>query len=119
MRRSAFFLVVLAGFNVARAQTPAPAEKPAERVPSISERVRNLPRQEGFLPYFWDERRGQLLLEVPSGLTEFLYGSGLAGGAGLADVSLDRGQLGPLGGCRFQRVGARMPCRPVQATQGS
>jgi Met-zincin/Domain of unknown function (DUF5117) len=119
MRRSAVFLVVPAGLSVALAQTPAPAEKPAERMPSISERARNLSRQEGFLPYFWDDRRGQLLLEVPSGLTEFLYGSGLAGGAGLTEVSLDRGQLGQLGVCRFQRVGPRMLLRQVQTTHRS
>ncbi|HTD52943.1 MAG TPA: DUF5117 domain-containing protein, partial [Thermoanaerobaculia bacterium] len=119
MRRTAFLLVVLAGLSAAVAQTPAPAERPPERLPSISERVRSLSRQEGFLPYVWDERRGQLLLEIPSGLGDFLYGSGLASGAGLTEVSLDRGQLGQLGICRFQRVGPRVLLRQMQTTHRS
>ena len=68
MRRTAFVVVVLAGLSAAVAQTPAPAEKPQDRMPSISDRARNLSRQEGFLSYVWDERRGQLrLVASPDG----------------------------------------------------
>ena len=86
-----------------------PAEKAADRTPTISERAKDIPRHDGFLPYYWDARKGQLLLEIPSGGGEFLYGSGLAGGAGTLDVSLDRGQLGDLGVCRFERCSLISP----------
>src|SRR5260221_10414762 len=83
-----------------------PSEKAADRIPAISERVKDIPRRDGFLPFYWDARKGQLLLEIPLGIGEFLYGSGLAGGAGALHISLHRGQLRGLGGCRFQ------PARP-------
>ena len=51
-------------------------------------------RHDGFLPFYWDARKGQLLLEIPPGGGELLYGSGLAGGAGLLEISLDRGEMG-------------------------
>jgi len=118
MRCACLLLIVLAGLTPAAGQSP-PADKPLERLPSIAERAKGLSRQEGLISYFWDERRGQLLLEIPSGLGEFFYGSGLAGGAGLLEVSLDRGQLSPLGVCRFQRVGTRMLLRQIQTAHRS
>jgi len=59
----------------------------------------------GRLP--WEENKGRVLLEVAPG-EELLYGVGLAGGAGLLEVSLDRGQLGELALVRFIRVGPRV-----------
>jgi hypothetical protein len=119
MRSIGLFLLLLAGIRPATAPTPAPGEKPPEKPASISERVRDLERQEGLIPFYWDARRGQLLLEVTAGLGDFLYGAGLAGGAGLLEVSLDRGQLGPLGVCRFERVGPRVLLRQKQTVHRS
>src|SRR5262249_30713341 len=85
-----------------------PAEKPPDKPPSIADRVRDIPRRDGFLPFYWDARKGQLLLEVSRWNEEFLYGAGIAGGAGTLDISLDRGQLGDLGICRFERSGPRV-----------
>ena len=77
---------------------PAPQTTPAAPAPTehatIADRARGLTRQDGFLPYYWDARKGQLLLEISRFGEEFLYGAGLAGGAGTLEVSLDRGQLG-------------------------
>ncbi len=109
MRSIGLFLLVFSAVSSAQ-----PAEKPAERIAGISERVRGLERNDGFLPFYWDAVRGRLLLEIPSAMGDFLYGSGLAGGAGLVDVSLDRGQLGALGICRFERVGPRVLLRQRQ-----
>jgi hypothetical protein len=96
-----------------------PSEKAADRTPPISERVKDIPRHDGFLPFYWDARKGQLLLEIAPGFGEFLYGSGLAGGAGTLDVSLDRGQLGDLGICRFERSGPRVLLHQKQTTHRS
>ena len=60
-----------------------------------------------FLPFTWDAKKGRAFLEVSPG-QELLYGVGLAGGAGVLEVSLDRGQLGDLGLVRFVRVGPRV-----------
>jgi hypothetical protein len=115
MRSLAFATLLLAAPAAGQA-----AEKPApDAVTSLSERTRGLERKEGFLPFYWDARKGQLLLEVVPGRSEFLYGSGLAGGAGLLEVSLDRGQLGNLGICRFERTGPRVLLVQLQTTHGS
>jgi hypothetical protein len=102
-------ILVLAVLFAVQASAPA-AEKAAagEGVPSIADRARGLERREGFLSFYWDARKGQLLLEIEPGRGELLYGSGLAGGAGLLEVSLDRGQSGNLALCRFERVGPRV-----------
>ena len=76
----------------------------AEGPVTIAVRTAGLERHDGFLPYYWDAAKGQLLLEVSRPGQELLYGAGIAGGAGVIDVFLDRGQLGDLGLCRFERV---------------
>ena len=103
MRRILLWAVVFAcGTGAAGAQGApsgpqrqlAPGESPADRVAALADRTRDLKRQEGFLPYYWDARRGQFLLEVSRWNEEFFYGSGLAGGAGTLEISLDRGPGG-------------------------
>src|ERR1700737_2107075 len=69
-----------------------PAERASERITTIPERARDLRKQDGFLPFYWDAKKGQLLIEISRWGDQFLYGVGLAGGAGLLEVSLDRGQ---------------------------
>src|SRR5262245_6529861 len=86
----------------------ASPERPPEKVPTIAERVKDLSRHEGFLPFYWDARKGQLLLEVSRWNEELLYGSGISGGAGSVEITLDRGQMGELGLCRFERSGPRV-----------
>lgn len=86
---------------------------------TIAVRAAGLERHDGFVPYYWDAAKGQLLLEVSGADEDLLYGAGLAGGAGLIDVVLDRGQLGGLGLCRFERVGPRVLLRQIQTTHRS
>jgi len=114
-------LFLAAGWTAASGQAPSsPApEAAANATPTISERTRGLERHDGFLPFYWDARRGQLLLEVSGRAEDFFYGSGLAGGAGLLEVSLDRGQMNGLGVCRFERVGPRVLLVQRQTTHGS
>lgn len=97
----------------------APQAAPPPDIPTVAERTAGLTRHDGFLPFYWDARRGQLLIEVTRWNQDFLYSSGLAGGAGLLEVSLDRGQLGELGLTRFERVGPRVLLRQRQTTHRS
>ncbi|HKF43833.1 MAG TPA: zinc-dependent metalloprotease, partial [Thermoanaerobaculia bacterium] len=103
---------VAAAATPEKTSPPAPAEKPpektGEKTPTIVDRVRDIPRHDGFVPFYWDQRKGQLLLEVSRWNEDFLYGAGLAGGAGVTELFLDRGQLGELGMCRFERSGPRV-----------
>lgn len=83
--------------------------------PQIAERTKDLERREGLVPFYWDAGAGQMLLEVRPG-AEMFYGVGLAGGAGVLEVSLDRGQLGDLALVRVERVGPRVLLRQLQTT---
>jgi hypothetical protein len=116
MRAASIVAVALLATVLSPASGVGEDDKP---LPTIVQRSAGLERHDGFLPYLWDARRGQLLLEVDPGRGEFLYGVGLAGGAGILEASLDRGQLGGLGLCRFERVGPRVLLRQLQTVQRS
>jgi hypothetical protein len=77
-------------------------------LPTISSRVAPLQKLDGFVPLYWDESRGQLLLEIARFNQEFLYQVSLAAGLGSNPVSLDRGQVGPSAVVRFERVGPKV-----------
>jgi len=79
-----------------------------EGTPTVAERAGALKRYEGFIPFYWDNRKGQVLLEINRLREDLLYGAGLAGGAGILEADLDRGKLGELGICRFERIGPRV-----------
>jgi hypothetical protein len=75
---------------------------------SIEQRVTGMQKLDGFFPLFWDERAGNLYLEIPRFDTEFLMTTGLAAGLGSNDIGLDRGQNGGGKVVMFQRVGPRV-----------
>lgn len=91
----------------------------ADVPPSVAARTAGLTRHEGFVPFYWDAAKGRLLLEVARPDEDFLYGVGIAGGAGVIETFLDRGQLGSLGLVRFERVGPRVLLRQLQMTHRS
>ena len=66
------------------------------------------PRQEGFLPYIWDESAGRIWLEPQSWGQDFLYVTSLPAGVGSNDIGLDRGQLGGAQIVRWERSGNRV-----------
>ena len=61
---------------------------------SIEARTSGMQKLDGYFPLYWDERTGNLLLEIPRFDTDFLYTTGLAAGLGSNDIGLDRGQEG-------------------------
>ena len=76
---------------------------------------------DGYLPLYWDERSGQMFLEISRFDTEFLFSTGLSAGLGSNDIGLDRGS--GRGGGRlvyFQRVGPQvMLVQPNQSFRSS
>ena len=67
-------------------------------------------RHDGFFPYYWDEKKGDILFELsPAALRgEFLYFTGLGSGVGSIDAFADRSSFGAGSVCRFRRVGMRV-----------
>ena len=81
----------------------------AEKV-TLAARLEGLKRQDGFLPWYWDEKKGKILLELsPASLNrEFLYFTSLGSGIGSTDVFADRSSFAGNALCRFRRVGAQV-----------
>jgi hypothetical protein len=82
----------------------------AAEVQTISARIAGLQKRDGFVPFYWDVRRGVLLLELsPQALDrEFLYFTALGSGLGTLDVMADRSSFGGSAVARFMRAGPRV-----------
>lgn len=95
-----------------QAQRPAgagaPPAGPAGRVPTIEERTAGLTKIDGYFPLYWEEKAGNLWMEIPRFDTDFLYSTGLAAGLGSNDIGLDRGQGGQGRIVSFHRVGPKV-----------
>jgi hypothetical protein len=86
----------------------APAS--AERV-TIAARTATLKRTDGFVPFYWDPKKGVLLLELsPAALgRRFLYYTALGSGIGSLELMADRSSFGNRSSvARFLRVGPRV-----------
>jgi Met-zincin/Domain of unknown function (DUF5117) len=110
MRRLHLFpglIFILGVAACAGAQTSA---KPADQGSSLTTRTAGLQRHDGFFPYYWDEKKGDVLLELsPAALqSEFLYFTGLGSGIGSIEAFADRSSFGAGSVCRFRRVGMRV-----------
>src|SRR3954465_15377563 len=86
------------------APAPAPLIKPAD---GGKDRVKSFRALPGFLALYWDQKKGELWLEITRFDTDFLYVTSLPGGLGSNDVGLDRNKLGEERVVRFVRSGPR------------
>src|SRR5579862_4222401 len=110
MKRStmlAILLTLAAFWTQAVAQTSV--AKPDEKN-SLAVRTAGLQRHDGFFPYYWDEKKGDILFELSPALLkgEFLYFTGLGSGVGTIEAFADRSSFGSGSVCRFRRVGMRV-----------
>ncbi len=88
-----------------RAQQPGGRGGP---VPAIADRTAGMQKIDGYFPLYWDDKTGNLWLEIPRFDSEFLLVSGLAAGLGSNDIGLDRGMEGGGKLVSFQRVGPKV-----------
>lgn len=97
------FLALVNMWAAAQGTSPSQPEKA-----TLASRTAGLKRHEGFFPYYWDEKKGDLLFELsPNALArEFLYFTGLGSGIGSTEVFADRSSFGASGVCHFRRVGS-------------
>lgn len=65
-------------------------------------------KKEGFVPFYLDEEKGKIYLEIQSLDTEFLYVNSLTAGVGSNDIGLDRGQLGDTRIVEFRKSGNKL-----------
>jgi hypothetical protein len=60
---------------------------------TIADYTAGMLKKDGYLPYYYDEQNGRIILEIDRLEQEFLYVNALAAGVGSNDIGLDRGQL--------------------------
>lgn len=99
MFRFAILLILSASVASASAQQP-----PAAR---IADRTGGLTRADGFVPFYWDEARGRVLMEIPAFGEDVLYYVSAASGGGSVEMSFDRGIMDS-SVIHFQRSGPRV-----------
>jgi Met-zincin/Domain of unknown function (DUF5117) len=82
---------------------------PAEPSDPIADKARGLKKLDGYFPLYWDDKKGELWLEIARWDTEFLYVESLPSGAGASgDVGLDRGEIGDEHVVAFHRFGPKV-----------
>src|SRR5262249_51157548 len=70
-------------------------------------RTAGLEKHDGLFPYYWDDKKGELLMELTTSTLnkEFLYFTGLGTGIGSINAFADRSTFGAAALCRFRRIG--------------
>jgi Met-zincin/Domain of unknown function (DUF5117) len=109
MKRTLLLVLLSVSSLLASAQNAA-STKDAAPAMSISARAAGLEKHDGFLPYYWDAKKGELLLELsPVALgREFLYFTGLGSGVGSIKVFADRSTTASSAVCRLRRAGPKV-----------
>jgi hypothetical protein len=111
MKRTVLFTAALLLSSSLLAQESAARPQAARPEPqTLAARTAQLQRRDGFLPFYYDARRGELLLELsPAALErEFLYFTGLGSGVGSIEMFADRSSFGAAAMCYFRRAGSRV-----------
>lgn len=65
-------------------------------------------KRDGFIPFYLDEEKGKIYLEIEKLEWEFLYVNSLTAGVGSNDIGLDRGQLGDTRIVEFRKSGNKL-----------
>jgi len=86
---------------------PTTSAQPATQE-SIAAKTAKMQAFPGFFNFYWDEKAGEIWLEIDQFDTEFLYVNSLSAGVGSNDIGLDRGQLGQERVVKFIRSGPRV-----------
>src|SRR6476469_2622980 len=63
---------------------------------------------DGFIPLYWDDDAGKLMMEISRFNEDFLYQTGLPAGLRSHPVGLDRGELSDTRIVHFERVGPKV-----------
>jgi len=100
MKRFALLLIAACGLNIfAMAQSASPSTP-------FKDRVAGLTRKDGFISYYWDDKKGEILFELPPAALnrDFLYFTALGSGIGSTELFADRSSFGGSKLCRLRRV---------------
>jgi Met-zincin/Domain of unknown function (DUF5117) len=110
MKRTLLPVLLSLSSLLSSGQNIAPAPKDAAPAPTISARSAGLEKHDGFLPYYWDAKKGELLFELSAAALDrqFLYFTGLGSGIGSVKVFADRSSTASSAVCRFRQAGPKV-----------
>jgi hypothetical protein len=74
----------------------------------VAQDFSKMTKKEGFVPFYLDEEKGKIYLEISSLNQELLYVNALTAGIGSNDIGLDRGQLGDTRVVEFRKTGTKI-----------
>src|SRR5471030_2583215 len=80
----------------------------AQKTDEIESKTKGLTKYSGYFNFYWNEKTGQILLEIDRFNDEFLYVNSLPAGVGSNDLGLDRGQIGDSRIVKFIRSGPKI-----------
>jgi hypothetical protein len=111
--RTPLLLIVSAVFlsaTILLAQENPPRKSEKRTRQTMGQQTSGLHRHDGFLPFYWDQRTGKLLLEVSHWDDDFLYVPSLSTGVGSISLRLDRAmiRMGSEAVAHFSRAGPRV-----------
>ena len=102
--------VLLPSLAFAQTDNQRSSSQPTAQVHKDENRLQGLKRNDGFIPFYWDVKKGVLLFELtPQRLNEeFIYFTGLSSGIGSIEMFADRSSVGASQLCRFIRSGPKV-----------
>jgi len=80
----------------------------AQKGSDFESKTKGLTKYSGYLNFYWNDKTGQVFLEINRFNDEFLYVSSLPSGVGSNDLGMDRGQIGESRIVKFMRVGNKV-----------
>lgn len=109
MKRSSSSLILLLMLGVL--SSGAKEKDGAPKPETLASRTAGLKKSDGFIPTYWDGKKGVLLFELPARLkdAQFLYFTGFGSGVGSIRLFADRSSVATSAAlCRFRQVGSRV-----------
>src|SRR5438046_8094209 len=80
----------------------------AQKGSDFESKTKGLTKYPGYLNFYWNDKTGQVFLEINRFNDEFLYVSSLPAGVGSNDLGMDRGQIGDSRIVKFIRIGNKV-----------
>jgi hypothetical protein len=80
----------------------------AQKSADIEAKTKGLTKYTGYFNFYWNDKTGQILLEVDRLNDEFLYVNSLPAGVGSNDLGMDRGQIGNSRIVKFIKIGNKV-----------
>src|ERR1700761_7262179 len=80
----------------------------AQKTSDIESKTKGLIKYTGYFNFYWNEKTGQIFLEVDRLNDEFLYVNSLPAGVGSNDLGMDRGQIGGSRIVKFLKIGNKV-----------